>query len=412
MKQLLLGSFFVILLSICSRHELHAQSAINTGEVFHETLKFSDPGNSAASLRIPSDSCILLYRYRGNNWLMDTQDSIAKVEAIVQELQKNNYFKKLTVVCYSYNRDKFLNYSNKPDFKSGSTYRVRNYFLNDKNPPRLLRSGKLVLLNRKGKVMGFSNYVAGFNYVHKEQTTRLVAKLLTEKDGRQVPLANATIVLESDKLANKAAFTRTNKFGDFELTLPENIDEGAMKITSLDKSVETVVIANVQGVEQKRLSGKDGTFEYKLIEADFTRLSDADLEEDLALAFNTFMESGDKEFKRSEFINYDLGMYKLEDSSKVILDKIARILTDNPSVFLEVISHTDAQGDDKSNMELSEKRSLSVVSYMILIGVHKDRLTYTGKGETEIRNRCVNGVDCSPREHRYNRRTEFRFFRK
>ncbi|MDI1353303.1 MAG: OmpA family protein [bacterium] len=412
MKQLLLSSFFVILRSFCGLMDLHSQSVINTGEVFHETLKFSDPGNSVTALKIPSDSCMLLYRYRGNNWLMDTKDSIAQVEAIVQELQKNNFFKKLIVVCYSYNRDKFLNYSNKPDFQSGATYRVRNYFLNDRNPPRLLRSGKLVLLNRKGKVMSYSNFVAGFNYVHKEQTTRMIAKLLTEKNGKQVPLINATIVVESDKLPNKAVFTRTNKFGDFELTLPENIDEGTMKITSLDKSVESVIIANVQGVEQKRLSGKDGSFEYKLIEADFARLSDADLEEDLSLAFNTFMGSGDKEFRRSEFINYDLGMYKLEDSSKVILDKIANILTDHPSVALEVISHTDAQGDDKSNMELSEKRSLSVVSYMILIGVHKDRLSYTGKGETEIRNRCANGVECSPREHRYNRRTEFRFYKK
>jgi hypothetical protein len=41
-----------------------------------------------------------------------------------------------------------------------------------------------------------------------------------------------------------------------------------------------------------------------------------------------------------------------------------------------------------------------------------ERLKAEGKGETEIRNRCINGVDCSDKEHEYNRRTEFKFSKK
>ena len=112
------------------------------------------------------------------------------------------------------------------------------------------------------------------------------------------------------------------------------------------------------------------------------------------------------------FLREELYSLSIISWIKKILDKVAAILAENSAIRLEVISHTDSQGDDKSNMELSEKRSLSVVTYLILIGVQQDRLTYKGKGETEIRNRCNNGIDCSDIEHGYNRRTEFRFYKK
>ncbi len=79
---------------------------------------------------------------------------------------------------------------------------------------------------------------------------------------------------------------------------------------------------------------------------------------------------------------------------------------------LLVISHTDSQGDDDRNLKLSIKRSETVISYLSSIGIKMDRLKAEGKGEKEIRNRCVNGVDCSDKEHEYNRRTEFKFSKK
>ena len=40
--------------------------------------------------------------------------------------------------------------------------------------------------------------------------------------------------------------------------------------------------------------------------------------------------------------------------------------------------------------------------------IELNRVSATGKGEQEIRNRCLNNIDCSDIEHEYNRRTEFR----
>jgi outer membrane protein OmpA-like peptidoglycan-associated protein len=83
----------------------------------------------------------------------------------------------------------------------------------------------------------------------------------------------------------------------------------------------------------------------------------------------------------------------------------------NPNLRLQIVSHSDSRGDDNYNLQLSEKRSIAVAGYLVFVGVEKNRIKALGKGETEIRNRCSNGVECSETEHRYNRRTEFLFIK-
>ncbi len=86
-------------------------------------------------------------------------------------------------------------------------------------------------------------------------------------------------------------------------------------------------------------------------------------------------------------------------------------MKDNPKVMLDITSHTDAEGDDAYNLKLSEQRAAAVVNYIVSAGIKAKRLKSIGKGETEIRNRCKNGVLCFEDEHEYNRRTEFRFIK-
>jgi outer membrane protein OmpA-like peptidoglycan-associated protein len=95
-----------------------------------------------------------------------------------------------------------------------------------------------------------------------------------------------------------------------------------------------------------------------------------------------------------------------------LLERVIKVLTTYPEFNLKVVSHTDSQGDDNSNLQLSIKRSETVVSYLNSQGIDLQRLKAEGKGETEIRNRCINGIDCSDKEHEYNRRTEFKFTKK
>ena len=60
------------------------------------------------------------------------------------------------------------------------------------------------------------------------------------------------------------------------------------------------------------------------------------------------------------------------------------------------------------NKLLSQKRSDSAVGYIIRNGISKARIVAKGYGETQLINKCANGVSCTDAMHRRNRRTEFK----
>ncbi len=109
-----------------------------------------------------------------------------------------------------------------------------------------------------------------------------------------------------------------------------------------------------------------------------------------------------------ENIYYDSGKFDIRDDAAKELDKLAVVLKENPSLIVELGSHTDARGDDASNQELSQNRANAAVEYIVKTGILKERITAKGYGETKILNRCKNGVTCTDVEHQKNRRTELR----
>jgi outer membrane protein OmpA-like peptidoglycan-associated protein len=109
-----------------------------------------------------------------------------------------------------------------------------------------------------------------------------------------------------------------------------------------------------------------------------------------------------------ENIFYDYDKWDILPESEIELNKLVEIMNDNPSWKVELGSHTDARGSDSYNEKLSQKRSDSAVNYIVNKGISKNRITAKGYGETQLINRCKNGVECSDEEHRQNRRTEFK----
>ena len=67
------------------------------------------------------------------------------------------------------------------------------------------------------------------------------------------------------------------------------------------------------------------------------------------------------------------------------LDKIVKILTENPKMRVELGAHTDARGTNQSNQKLSECRAEEVVNYVVSKGIDKERLTAKGYGEEQPR---------------------------
>lgn len=114
---------------------------------------------------------------------------------------------------------------------------------------------------------------------------------------------------------------------------------------------------------------------------------------------------------RLDNIYYDVAKWNIRADAAKELDKLVETLNDNPSVIIELSSHTDCRGKDAYNLSLSEKRAKSAVEYLIKQGIAKERLTHKGYGETKPVEACECSK-CTEAEHQANRRTEFKVLSK
>jgi outer membrane protein OmpA-like peptidoglycan-associated protein len=115
-----------------------------------------------------------------------------------------------------------------------------------------------------------------------------------------------------------------------------------------------------------------------------------------------------KKTYRIDNIYYDLNKWNIRPDAATELNKLLKVLKDNPEINIELGSHTDSRGSSVFNDTLSRKRAESAVAYIIKKGIDKERMTAKGYGETKPVNKCVDGVKCSEEAHQQNRRTEFR----
>jgi outer membrane protein OmpA-like peptidoglycan-associated protein len=107
---------------------------------------------------------------------------------------------------------------------------------------------------------------------------------------------------------------------------------------------------------------------------------------------------------RLENIYYDLDKFDIRTDAAFELDKLVQILKDNPFIKVELGSHTDTRGSDLYNNRLSQRRAESVISYLAIKGISKERLTAKGYGETEL----IVQEAKNEEDHQINRRTEFK----
>ena len=110
-----------------------------------------------------------------------------------------------------------------------------------------------------------------------------------------------------------------------------------------------------------------------------------------------------------ENIFYDFNGAGLRPESFKGLDSLYNLLVANPTIQIEIRSHTDGKGTDKYNDPLSQKRAESVVSYLLNKGITKDRLVAKGMGKREllVKETTEDGKDCESCRQ-LNRRTDFK----
>ena len=107
-------------------------------------------------------------------------------------------------------------------------------------------------------------------------------------------------------------------------------------------------------------------------------------------------------------IYYDYGKFNISDNAAIELDKVVKFLNENPDVTIELSSHSDSRGSNKTNLKLSDKRAKSAADYIKTRINDSKQIFGKGYGETQLLNKCKNGVKCTDEEHAVNRRTEFR----
>ena len=109
-----------------------------------------------------------------------------------------------------------------------------------------------------------------------------------------------------------------------------------------------------------------------------------------------------------ENIYYDFDKSNIRNDAAIELNKLVQVLEDNPTMWIELGSHTDSRGNNQYNQWLSQSRANAAVQYIIDKGISKNRISAKGYGESKLLNRCSNGAQCSEQEHQLNRRTEFK----
>jgi len=100
---------------------------------------------------------------------------------------------------------------------------------------------------------------------------------------------------------------------------------------------------------------------------------------------------------------FDINKENLKPESYATLKGIADVLKENPGVRVKIVGHTDSDGADEANLDLSKRRAASVKKELVnTFGIEESRLESDGMGESQP----IVGND-TPANKALNRRVEF-----
>lgn len=264
--------------------------------------------------------------------------------------------------------------------------------------------GKIVAINPPLKTI--------IDYLDEKRNSQLSTDVQSKLSGRiivkTIPLVNEKLYLLGDKkdtlqsttLDENGAFLfkNVNTSASYHLFLHHN-----SKIT--DENTKFIFLTSENGETISNFKNIDNGYEYDLLEAEMPYLK--------PLVNNEPIVKKDSGALRQLYISDVIFEAKGTSLSKEAMAKLNAVvakLKTHPKIKLEIISHTDSNGDAPSNTLLSSKQSNSIMAYIVTKGISKTRLKSIGKGEFEIVNKCHDDIPCEEQEHRANRRTEFKFY--
>lgn len=264
--------------------------------------------------------------------------------------------------------------------------------------------------------------------------------------GRPVnsPKDDFTFIVNDDKGSGYFASNRDGGMGDDDIYAFKKVD-GVEIISACSQTVSGVVIdknsrapipnAKVvlmdpsNNVLDQLIAGADGSFSFPLDcstpycvrgskvnygfdEECFTSTAELELELDLSLELESLdaPKIGDDLNILLDLlpIYFDLDKDFIRADAQLELQKVIAFMKQYPSVKVDVRSHTDSRNTSAYNMDLSMRRNVNTIQYIISRGgIDRSRLTGRGYGESQLTNHCSDGVKCDEGLHQLNRRSEF-----
>ena len=145
-----------------------------------------------------------------------------------------------------------------------------------------------------------------------------------------------------------------------------------------------------------------------IVRADIT-LRDKPEEEEVVVETEIEVDFGDLVYFNPIYFDFD--KYDIRPDARAELDKIVKMMNENPDMKLYLSAHADSRGSHDYNKPLSEKRAQASIEYIQARITNPDRVSGEGFGETRLVNGCVDNevkiVYCDENDHEKNRRAEF-----
>lgn len=236
-----------------------------------------------------------------------------------------------------------------------------------------------------------------------------------------------TGIAKDDFFTNKDVIYRELLLNNLNFLLEGVTEECSKKKILGDVQIE--LTNKSTGVVTKTKSGLDGVFNFKLEpNTDYSIVGTRDG------YFSGIQEISTKGLNRSQtlYVKLTLCVEVLEVGTKIVLhniyydfdkcnirsdasaelDRLVKIMNDNPGMEIELSSHTDQRGTDAYNNKLSQCRAESAVAYIISKGISKTRIKAKGYGESQLLQDCNLDPACPQTSkgdcpcHQNNRRTE------
>jgi outer membrane protein OmpA-like peptidoglycan-associated protein len=248
-------------------------------------------------------------------------------------------------------------------------------------------------------------YFEGSMQVITSMHEQIDYKLILEKDPN-ISLYFSVINKRNRQPVAKAKIDLTNRITGEQITLFSSTT-GDTLIALPDKRINDSISYDIR-IE---IPG------YLIINGAYDRILDKegryDVFEEMGVNFMR-VEPGKTRLEELMHVNYiDFDMYRhtLRAETILELDKIIDVLNENPTMAIEIGSHTDCRGSTQLNQQLSQRRAQTMAEYIRPRISNPRRVTFKGYGRTVLLNECdcylIAPQFCTEEQHAENRRTEF-----